>query len=443
MVALGCTLFLGCTAELNPFSLMRPPYQAGEKKDITQIVNSFLPSDTKLVIPLNPEKASAFKLFDIDGNGKEEIIFFHKNLQNSYELGVTILEEKEGQWMLREKIKNMGQDIDYADFRDVTGDELPELIVGWSGGKGYNSELTVYSLQKNSKTIIDNKKYQYLATGDLNDDGKNEIVIMLRNEKEIPGTEVQLYQYVDGKLQQTDMVEFEGSYPGQITIGKATESRQGIFVEIGVGAHSAFTQLLVLENGQLKSVIKQYENDLPITFKPYGLYSKDVDDDGIIEIGMQTQPPGSEHLAMVEITWINNWYKWNGKANLIWVKEEVSDYYEGYQFDIPKNWHNKYTLIKRENEKERVMDFYFIGSSHNKRELLLSIISTSREDWLRKEKTLTHDSYSVLGEINNNVLIVQVPTKYPELTGALLAEYKKMVLSIEEFKECFQFINLF
>ncbi|MCI1113916.1 hypothetical protein MOQ26_23180, partial [Stenotrophomonas maltophilia] len=95
------------------------------------------------------------------------------------------------------------------------------------------------------------------------------------------------------------------------------------FIEAGLGAHSASTDLLLWDNGQLRNPLKKSEGEMDLTFKPYSLYSEDINGDGIIEIGVSTQPPGTDDLSMAEIPWISSYFQWDGKTGI----RHVEDHY--------------------------------------------------------------------------------------------------------------------
>lgn len=445
-ILLASSMLAGCNPAFTLNGLVKPPKLDINQQEVKQAAEQFLPSGATLTIPRQPAKASAFKTIDLDGDGVEEVVTFYKKGQTEFELGLLILKKNETEWKLRDNITGLGQEFDFVDFQDITGDKVPELLVAWSGGQWYNKELGVYTLEKNKYEQLSKTSYHDLSVGDLDGDEKADIAIMIRNvEKEIPITEVQLYQYVDGELKQTNKMEYEAVYPDRVIIGKATKDTTGVFVDVVVGAHSAYTQLLALENGQWQNALKQEDGDFPMTFKAYPLPSKDIDDDGIVEIGLQIEPPGSEGLAMVQIPWVQAWHKWDGKDGLTWVRENYADYGEKYEFNIPQNWRHKYTIKRTEDENYQVqsVDFYYIGEEQKELTPLFSIHYVNKNIWSEKEKTLKEGniSYAILGENNEKVFVGVLPTDTLGLSGKALKEYNKMLLDQDELKQAFKMLE--
>src|SRR5690606_22643335 len=138
---------------------------------------------------------------------------------------------------------------------DVTGNGVKDMLVGWSGGEEVKKELTAYSFEGTSAREIGRHSYTELAVGDLDNDGVSEIVLFQFDRTEHV-SKAELYRFIEGKLRPSDRLALDGTINGysQILLGNATESRKGIFIDAGVGAHSSQTTLLVVEDGRLRNV---------------------------------------------------------------------------------------------------------------------------------------------------------------------------------------------
>lgn len=439
IAVLVSVVLTGCSLTAVPSELVKAPKLDINKQEIKQAVENYLPGNAELTIPINPQHSSAIKQCDVDGDGSNELFVFYKKVQNS-KFGAVILEKSGEQWEMMDNIEEFAKEIDYAGFHDIAGDKIPEFIIGWSGGSSFAKKLSVYTMEDQKIKCLTENKYVDLSIGDLNKNGKADIALMYKdNNKKLPISVVELYEYKDGKLKMTHKKEYEG-YPEQVVIGNTSQEMRGIFVDIGLGAHSALTQLAVLRGDKLVNVFEQNK-----TFKPYPLPSKDINSDGNIEIGMQTQPPGTEDLCMAEIPWINTWYQWGGKDDLVRVAQDYADYGEGYRFEIPQNWTGKFTIksvLKKEDFTVQAVSFYYTGQSEDLVKLL-TIDYVTRENWPGKEKELKEDKicYSVIGENGDKVFVGIIPSGEPNLSNDDLQEYKQMFLDEKEIKQAFEMIN--
>ncbi|MGE5653107.1 MAG: VCBS repeat-containing protein, partial [Bacillota bacterium] len=309
---------MGCRLPVLPTPLVKAPRLPINQAELQQVIQPFLPEGAKLTIPIRPQSNSAVWPVDLDGTGTANgALAFYKMTDTNMELGVLILEKFGDQWRLRDHIKEIGRDFDYALFADLNGDRAPELLLGCSGGTkgttaGMNNDLTIYT--KQSGKLVGGQRIPYIdiAMGDLTGDQRLEIAIMRRSEQKSYMTLVTVYHYVDGSAKEAALFELDG-YPSSLTIGGAAQDRQGLFVELGMGAHSAKTVLVIPENGLWQRLFEGL--DAP-TFKAYPLGSGDLNGDGIVEIGKQVAPPGTEKLAMVQIPWYEEWFQWDGQKGL-------------------------------------------------------------------------------------------------------------------------------
>ncbi|WP_026074556.1 hypothetical protein [Brevibacillus massiliensis] len=433
-------LTAGCGMSALPDNLVKAPRLAQTQQAVTEAVMQALPEGAKLTVPSRPLPMSAVNMKDLNGDGQDDAVAFYKKESSEFELGILVLENEAGKWKQIANVEALGRELDYADFQDVTGDNLPELLVGLSGGAGLNSEISVYSLTGDHLKQIWRQKYSEIAVGDLTGDDRPEIAVLLHDHDKLE-SKLKLYGYRDGEIKPVSELDMDGGINGfdQALIGSASPTVKGLFVDMGVGAHSAFTSLVIMKDGKLTDVFGKTEYGGDKTFKPYMLHSEDVNGDGIVEIGIQSQPVGSEELPMVEVPWINSWYQWDGSDGLKLVEEDYADYDVGFGFTIPAKWRDAYTVEKVQSG----VRFSYIGLSPERPAELLSLKWYSREDWKKQEETLKKKQvrYTVLGDNGEHVITAQLPADAPGLSGRFLSEYKQMLLQDHEVQNHFRMVE--
>ncbi|HZG13954.1 MAG TPA: VCBS repeat-containing protein [Candidatus Bathyarchaeia archaeon] len=383
-----------CSIGQSPADLVKAPAAETNKQELAQIVQQLLPAGGKLTVPLHPHQSSAISLQDLDGDRQEEAIAFYRLEKNNFQLGMLILKQVAGKWQEFANMQGLGSDIDYASFTDVTGDKRPEILVGWSGGEGLSNELAVYSLPEKELKTIWNQGYTQLTVGDLTDDGVPEIAV-IEHDRDQMEAKMNVYTFADNQFKSFATAQLDGTANGfdQVAIAKATPSKKGIFVDYGVGAHSGMTDLYIWEQGQLKNVLRQSE--VPLGFKPYPVPSKDVNGDGIFEIGAHVEPPGSGEMAMAEIAWITAWSQWDGQNGFIPVEEHFTDYQAGYDFTIPTEWKDQFTVKKENNGDFNTIRFFTL---EDQKKEILTFEVYKKADWLKREQELKEkqQTYTVL-----------------------------------------------
>jgi len=287
--------------------------------------------------------------------------------------------------------------------------------------------------------------YAPFSIRDIDSDGIFELAYIERVETEIPSARLKVYSFKDNSCKLEYETEFQlMCYPDSVLIGKVNEKQNAIFVELAVGAHSAITEIVVKDKGEYVRVIKSKdEYDFSQTFKPYPLYSQDINSDGIIEVGVQSEPLEAEGYAMVSMPWINNWYQWDGNEGLIKVMEEYSSYSEGYMFTIPESWSGKFSIETEtdENYDMKAVHFIYIDSNKQRAELM-TIHHIPKEDWTQQKHDFeaNDQNYVLIGENDRNMLVVELKQNGEVLSEESYREYEKMLLNKENIKERFRAI---
>ncbi|QRG68073.1 VCBS repeat-containing protein [Brevibacillus choshinensis] len=445
VAAISTMLISGCGLTDTPNELMRAPSADGDQQSINQAVMQFLPPGSQLTVPTHPDESSAVSLQDLDGDGSPEVTAFYKSEKTDYEIGVLILSQKQGNWAKVASFTGIGSELDYVMFTDITGDHIPEMMIGFGGGDDLNKELSVYSLAEGSLQELLKQTYSVMAVGDLNGDHVSELALVIHDHNNLT-SKAQVYGATQKKLGKLTELELDGSVNGyeQAIIGKASANQNGLFIEAGLGAHSASTDLLVWDNGQLRNPLAKIDGQMDLTFKPYPLYSEDINDDGIIEIGVSTQPLGTDDLPMAAIPWISSYFHWDGATGLTHVEDHYQNYSYGIDFQIPQKWDGKYTIeIGQEPEIPPIHFLYFDETSKKKAELL-TIQIVPQKSWSQFENDLKqkHVPYVLLKEEGKQVNVAIQPQGSPELNQSAMQEYKTMLLTPDEIRQLYRQMRL-
>lgn len=131
----------------------------------------------------------------------------------------------------------------------------------------------------------------------INEDGS--AIIALRGERG-KSQSAQLLRLDGEELKVISEVELEPTAPHENIIGgKLVDGNRAIFIDSGIGAHSMLTEIVVYD-GKNK-LIKIGDMNDSFLFKPYSLYSEDINNDGIIEAGGMSIPEGYEDAPLADI----------------------------------------------------------------------------------------------------------------------------------------------
>lgn len=435
--ALCAIMSSGCGLTDTPNELMRAPSADGNQQSINQAVMQYLPAGSQLTIPAHPDESSAVSMQDLNGDGEPEVVAFYKTDKTDYEIGVLVLTQKKGSWEKLTSFTGVGNELDYVSFDDLTGDHVPEMLIGFSGGDAMNKELSVSTLVQGQPKELLKQSYSTIATGDMNGDGLAELAIVLHDHNNLT-SKAELYGIKDGRFGKLTETALDGGVNGyeQAVIGKASPDKNGLFIEAGLGAHSASTDLLIWDHGELRNPLAKMNGEMDLTFKPYPLYSEDINGDGIIEIGIGTQPPGTEDLSMAEIPWVSSYFQWDGKNGLKHVQDRYQNYEAGLDFTIPAKWAGKYTVERGPEPDSLTTRLLYYGDNGKEKAELLTLQVVPQREWNKFEESLKQKlvPYVLLREEGKQVLVAIQPQESPNLSWSALQEYKTMLLTPEEIR---------
>ncbi|NDI36066.1 hypothetical protein EPK97_15130 [Chengkuizengella sediminis] len=391
MIYIVLIILSGCNVLESPTSLIKPPKLGQDQAALMNAVQAVLPAGVKLLSPVEKGDASPFSLIDLDRDHKDEaVIFYYDAVKNTGIKGLIFI-EKNGIWHLDQTFSGLGIELFDLQFADVTGDEKLEIIAGYANGV-LEKGLNIYEWQQGSiKTLFDTA-YSQFAVDDLNQDGLKEITILLVNRGVSAVVTTYLYSQNEFIALDPMLLDEFGSYENVIS-GFVTNERRGLVLDIQVGAHAAYTEVLLLENNQLQKASEEMEN---LTWKDYPVHSEDVDLDGIIEIGKLIRPVGFENESYASTPYITGYYQWSDNDELKLKVQRFYEYQKGFYFEFPKEWNNLLTIERSDDEQE--ISFVTINGG----ELIFDVISVPVEEWKSNENTFE------LGRTNEYVFAMSV-----------------------------------
>ncbi|MNB70674.1 FG-GAP repeat protein [compost metagenome] len=365
---LALTLLSGCTFISDPVSRMKTPRLSEDKATLMAAINSL-----KLVRPTNDDDSS-IRTEDLNGDGVEESLVFYETPGEAVQIHGMILAKQGDSWVKKLTFDGAGTVLESVEIRDVTGDGIPEIVVGYSrGDEGLQKGLVVYSYSGNTLEEKLTLSYTKYVIDDLNGDGKDDITVvsLKRNESSTLTT----YQYSSGAFKELDRLENLDPYINNyynIVVGKVAQNKEGIVLDAAVNSHSAYSYMVVMENNRFRVVLSGDDH----TFKDSRIPSTDIDGDGIIEIGLMERPSGWEDVDADAIPWFYSYYKWNGKEGLIFALQQYRDPSDRYTLDFPPSWHGKVTV-----DPKSVQNQYLRFILSDTGETVAEISFFSAEEW--------------------------------------------------------------
>ncbi|WMJ80000.1 hypothetical protein RBU49_14180 [Clostridium sp. MB40-C1] len=217
-IALISSMFIGCGKAPVSTELIQPPKviltssnEKNQTSDKNMIVAKFLPKDMVLFPPMAQEQKKAIITKDLNGDGKEEIIFTFKSSKDPYTGGVIVLAKNNTEWKVVLSDYGEGESVYKIDFADIDGDKNQELLVSSFIGGSAGNNFKIYKIKDGKVKTLDETLYKKIDIEDMPNvkdkkDGKNEVATWVHDTGN--SYIVEVFRYVKGGL-----VEAEDVYP--------------------------------------------------------------------------------------------------------------------------------------------------------------------------------------------------------------------------------------
>ncbi len=386
--------------------LLSPPELPVQLEEIRQVLDARYEEELEYINPIKGKNTNATQFVDLNQDGTDEVLIFHKLESATDPLRVTVLYKMESGWHVDESIHGIGFDISQVEYSDLDNDGNMEILVGWQGGNTTNKGLSVYSFNDGNITSEFETSYTEFAVGDLTANGKLELIII-----ELDRTEgVSMATIYDANYTYLDEVQMEGFINGyyNTVVGMASSDKLGFFIDASTGAHSAFTDLLVYEDGQLTNVFYDPKwRRVDKTYKAYPAKSADVDSDGIVEIPLLRSPFGYEGSSMAETEWITTWYKWDGNTGLIFSSESYTNGRLGFEFHFPFKWKQNMTVGLSGDELNHVT-LYYVDSYSKHQTPIIDFVVADRIRVESGQETYVEEGYVEITRTLDRIYYAQV-----------------------------------
>ena len=413
-------VFTGCTNIATPEELIEPPELNLEKQSMKEALEKFLPEDSTTTALPNldgVDKEMAFSPIDLNDDGKLEMIAFYKD-KNTKLMGMLILSNKRDKWEKISDIKLNSFDILQFKVLDLDNDKNKEIVLGTYSDESisYGKKLTILSFKDNKVNPILEMPYAGMALGDLDKDASYEIAILYQNEEMIENR-LRMMRVAGNKVSKIDEKIFpQGVDPYSIAIGNIYDDEEVIFVDSFSGIYEGRTDIFFFKDKKIKD-IEDYKG-FKLSDKSFPVQTKDVDSDGIMEVGIPFSPPDNDQLYDPLKPWVKSYYKINKDSTMSLVKQIYEDYKMSFLFEIPDSFENNYSITG--NETSDKIEINFIASD-KKAYKLAEIKMINKTKWQETDEVL-----QIISETNDDITGGKVEDLSNQLTGKDKEQYIKM-----------------
>lgn len=321
--------------------IQQPKADSSKEEDITQKLKNILPAGAEYLTADNSDKKQSIVLDDLNQDGKQEALVLYRDTRDNKQAHFLILQEKDGGFTKIWDQETGFASFDYFDVIDLDGDGKKEIV---SGGEASGSEspkqLFIYGLDQNQLLEKANRSYEQILIRQFKD--SQHPSIFLTDGKPEEEQKAELISYESDQLNSLSSVELNlQAVPERITAGLLADGADAVFVDSGLGAHSMLTEILGVKEGKL---VKVGDDSDGVLMKEYPIYSRDINGDGVVEVGGMYIPAGYEDAAMAEIPFIYAYYDYKSDGTKMIVEERYAEEGQHFYITIPSGLYGLVTV---------------------------------------------------------------------------------------------------
>ncbi len=422
----GCDLVTSNTEEL-----LSPPELTGELRLIKEALDSSVKTPLTLKYPSSGEYRSPVILRDIDLDGTEEAFAFYSTSDTeltSMNLSVIKYDKTKERWFALDRQTLTGSGIEKAEFSDLDGDGIEEIIVGWEIYAASEKQLAIYSVGEKALTQRMLERYTNFISTDLDEDKNPEILLQYLDTTAATNTASLITLDKSGVLRY-GQCEMDGNVKTVLTPILSTLSNGKVavyFDEIkGVGA---ITEVIFFSKGELRNPLFDKETlENKVTLRDSALRTTDVNEDGLLEIPIAKELTNADTSSTEKINY-TSWCSFNGES-FTEMKLSVINTLDGYRIDIPTKWFGKIAILKNTEKRERTVYNYLSETNEIGEEIVkLKAVSFSEFNSGRgfdKEKALE------ISRSEQFVYLAFIPEKAGDSLKVTQKELKEMIVPMQ------------
>ena len=343
----GCALLPGERAQVE--ELLRAPQLSGDYGAIQTALNEWLGESAQLKYPMQGDLLSPFLMQDLDGDGQQDAAVLYTTPQSS-NVCIAILQRREdGTWKVQQNVEGLADTVETVSLAQLRSGEACQLVVGYMAAQG-DHYLAVYAYTEGVLSTILEQPYQQYLVEDITGGGHQDLILM--STLEDGGVQIELLT-----------VNRDGMFQQLAVMGLSANKFSGC-AAVAAGIGSDGKNYLVLDGwtgisgNNLASVLLRFDEDsqqmVPAsqigTEELYnaslrnvpGLVSRDLDEDGVVEIPTQPEEAGllnmSQGRRMDFIVWMDYTSR-QPKKSFGLLDEETNCYIE-----LPMEWEGNLKL---------------------------------------------------------------------------------------------------
>ena len=372
----GCSLFEGSVDDM-----LLPPKLEGEMRPIQEALEDAAGQDITLRYPETGEYRSAIVLKDLNNDAENEAIAFYSVTEDStVTMHINVIAASDERWQSKGDMSLVGNGIEKVTFADLDGDGSLEIIVGFLVFGTVDKKIGVYSF--NGETFVQRALEQYtnFVCVDMTKDGIKDLTLIYHNAAEKSAFS-KVFSMTTSGIAEVGKVALDGGITSYLTpvISSLRDGSPAIYIDAIKGS-GMLTEILWFTGGTLKTVYDSSAPEANLTYRQNSVESRDYNGDSVIDIPLSEILISTASLADIDKVYFTNWSDFDGHSFRT-LSSSFVNISDGYSLTVPAQWKDKIYLLRRTEQRMRVIYSYDPSKKTSGKELFrIAVVADTNYD---------------------------------------------------------------
>lgn len=427
LILLLSFLIGGCNSLKTPEEIIGPPEVDLEKKIINDLVLSFIPANSELlIIPVEQSDINTEPLLEVnlDNDNDKEILALYRD-KTTRKIGLILLDSNQESWTKKYELKLDAFEVADYSVVDLNHDGNFEIILGYFSVTDPYKELIILGNKGNGIEKLYETKYLAIDINDLNPQQEAEIAISVSGN--VNNNRFVILNYKNDMIQKIgEMIYPEDVEIYKISYSKINDNVSAYFVDMYINESTGRTDALSFVNGDLSSILKQ--NGIMDITQKIPMTSKDINGDGKTELISNEVVFESEGIAKLVLS---KYYTLNSNMELVLVSQFYDDYDLNIKIGLAPTIRGTIEVEKIEN----MLNFKYKNQQNNSESIFLTVVETANngigEYGQGFENILERGERFVFAKVSDS----------SNLTGLDKAEFDSLIQSVNNLSDVIKYID--
>lgn len=350
ILAMTALLFTGC-AMRTVEEMYALPKRSKEYGDLQIAVDSAMYGLTYSA-PRSGDNQQTMQMADLDGDGEEEYLVFAKGASEKPLQILIFKKEADGTVRTMETIGSNGMNFEQVEY--VQFDERPgyELVIGLQVSDQVLRSVAVYSFANGDAELLLLNSYSKFLTCDLDENGRQELMVFRPGEAELERGMAVLYSTRDGQIVRSVETELsqEPSQIRRITLSNLQDGTPAVYIASSAEENTIVTDVLAMKDDILTNITMISEASTSIkTLRNYYVYGSDMDNDGVLELPSMITMKAVGEQEWSEDQFLLRWFSLNLNG---WEVDKLftfHNYVGGWYLQLDNQWASRVSVEQGED----------------------------------------------------------------------------------------------